>query len=251
MKLSTLITIDFKRALRDSGTVFVLGIPLLMFIIFGTTTSYAEYPFGNGNVAMMTMINMALYGATSVTVALASNAAVERMQGWGRQIALTPLRDSQYILVKVVVAGAFALLPMLAIYFTGFVTTSEAPARVWALSFALILAGALVMALYGLFFGLALKSDSGTTIATGTLVVLSFLGNLFVPLSGTMLTISKFTPLYGLGVIARWPLAEGANVGMDGKAVQESLTLAIANLSVWTLVLAAASLWAFKRSRSR
>ncbi|WP_124054267.1 ABC transporter permease [Arcanobacterium ihumii] len=251
MKFGKMLSIDTKRTLRDPSSIFVLGIPLLMFIIFGSTTDYAEYPFGNGNVAMITMINMALYGAVSVTVALASNAAVERMQGWGRQLSLTPLRDGQFVLLKVLVATIVALLPMLLVYGTGFFTTSEAPLQAWILSFFIIVPGALVMALYGLFFGLALKSDHGTTIATGTLVLLSFLGNIFMPLSGFMLDLSKFTPLYGLGVIARWPVAEGKNIAMDGSPVTESFALALGNISTWALILALASVWAFKRSRSR
>ena len=40
-------------------------------------------------------------------------------------------------------------------------------------------------------------------------MILAFLGNIFFPLSGVMLTIAKFTPLYGYVALARYPLTEG------------------------------------------
>ena len=41
------------------------------------------------------------------------------------------------------------------------------------------------------------------------IVVLAFLGNVFTPMSGFMLDLGRFTPLYGYVALARFPLTDG------------------------------------------
>ena len=61
---------------------------------------------------------------------------------------------------------------------------------------------------------------------------MAFLGNIFVPLTGTMLAIAKFTPLYGYVALARYPLTEGYQV--DGS--HEPLWIAVTNVTVWAVI---------------
>ena len=72
-------------------------LPAFFYLIFGARRSYSTEDAGNGNVAMLIMISMAAYGAVTATTGIGGEAAVERMQGWGRQLGLTPLRDSSYV----------------------------------------------------------------------------------------------------------------------------------------------------------
>ncbi|MEX5237579.1 ABC transporter permease, partial [Kocuria sp. CPCC 205236] len=104
----------------------------------------------------------------------------------------------------------------------------------------------------GLAAGLLFRSESAVGAASGMLVVLSFFGNLFVPLSGVMLDIARFTPLYGLAGLARYPLVEGDVVSTSGPPVEsDPLWALLLNTGVWTVVLAAVVLLAVRRTTVR
>ena len=81
--------------------------------------------------------------------------------------------------------------------------------------------------------------------ASGSLVIFAFLGNLFIPLSGPMLTIAKFTPLYGYSGLARYPLSEGYLA--DG--TQDPLWLLVANVVVWLAVFGSLAVFFVRRGR--
>lgn len=248
----TLLRLELRRILRDPVTLFfTIGLPGFLFLIFGTSEAYADERIGNGNVGMAIMIAMAAYGAVTATVGLGGMAAVERSQGWGRQLGLTPLRDSSFVAVKVALASIIALAPIALIFALGTVTGAQGDAGAWLLSAVVLVAGSLVFALYGLCFGLTFRSEAAISGASGSIVVLSFLGNIFFPLSGTLLAIAKWTPLYGYVSLARYPLTEGWIVTGEGPPVHEALWIPVVNLLVWTLVLAVAATLLVRRGRSR
>ncbi|WP_317259691.1 hypothetical protein [Kocuria atrinae] len=70
------------------------------------------------------------------------------------------------------------------------------------------MAGSVVFALYGLAAGLLFRSEGAVGAASGLLVVFAFLGNVFMPLSGALLEFARFTPLYGIVGLARYPITE-------------------------------------------
>ena len=163
-----------------------------------------------------------------------------------------PLRDTGYVQIKAVVAVVVAAIPILAIYLLGLLTDAEGSTSAWLLSAVIVLAGAVVFALYGLVFGLAFRSEAAVGAASGSLVILAFMGNIFFPLSGTLLTLAKFTPLYGYVALARYPLTEGYVVSTDGGTVtQEPLWVPLLNVSVWALIFAVLSVWLVRRGRAR
>ena len=53
-------------------------------------------------------------------------------------------------------------------------------------------------------------------------------------------TIAKFTPVYGVGEIARYPLVH-----------EGSLAVAVLNVVVWSTVFAAGAFWRFRRDTTR
>lgn len=87
----TYIGLELKRIVRDYvGLFFVAGLPAFMYVIFGVSQAFGDEDLGRGNVSLYIMISMAVYGAVTATVGIGGSAAVERMQGWGRQLGLTP-----------------------------------------------------------------------------------------------------------------------------------------------------------------
>ncbi|WP_076260139.1 ABC transporter permease [Intrasporangium flavum] len=245
---ATFTLLEMRRITRDwSAMFFTAGLPAFFYLIFGATVDAKGQDIGNGNVAMYVMISMAAYGAVTATTSIGGNAAVERVQGWGRQLGLTPLADSSYIAMKAVIAMTVAAVPVLITYLLGAATGARGSASAWAVSALLTLAGSAVFALYGLVIGTAFRSEASVGAAAGTLVIFAFLGNLFIPLSGALLTFAKFTPLYGYAALARYPLTEGYLP--DG--TQDPLWLPIANVVVWALVFGGLATWFVRRGRER
>jgi len=251
---TTYYRMELLRTVRDVlGLFFIAVLPAFLYVIFGASQSYSQESAGNGNVAMYIMISMAAYGAVTATTSIGGMAAVERMQGWGRQLGLTPMRDGQYVLVKAVLGLTIAAIPVALIYVIGIFTGAEADGRVWVVSAAIVLLGAGLFSLYGLVFGLAFKTEGAVSAASGSLVILAFLGNLFFPLSGVMLTIAKLTPLYGIVALARYPLTEGWLVSSDGSApsTQEPLWIPVVNVAVWLTILSVLAIMLVRRGRNR
>ncbi|MDO5617276.1 ABC transporter permease [Kocuria sp.] len=245
---------DWRRQIRMvESLIFVVVLPTVLFWIFGLNADYATYPAGNGNVSGATATGMALYGAVIATTSIAGSAAVERSKGWGRLLALTPMRQWQYIVAKVLVACAIAAMPVALVFTIAALTNGElgSTANWWATG-AIIVVGSAMFALYGLMFGLIFRTEGAVAAASGLLVVLAFFGNLFMPLSGTMLEIAKYTPLYGLRGLASWPQMEGALNSTDGTALTpDSMGLLIANVVVWTVIFAIIALLAARRGTQR
>lgn len=243
---------ELRRQVRDFlGLFFTAVLPAFLYVIFGAAQSYSQGDAGNGNVAAYMMISMATYGAVTATTAIGGSAAVERMQGWGRQLGLTPMPDRQYVLTKSALGVSIAAIPVGLIYLLGYLTGAKADGTVWILSAVLVLVGASMFSIYGLIFGLAFKTEGAVGAASGSLVILAFLGNLFFPLSGSMLTIAAFTPLYGIAALARYPLTEGWVVTTDGAPVQQDLWIPLANVAIWLAILSLLATYLVRRSRSR
>jgi len=250
---ATFTGLELRRVLRDYVSMFFIAVlPAFFYLIFGAAQESSSEDAGNGNVAMYVMISMAAYGAVTATTGIGGMAAVERMQGWGRQLGLTPLRDSGYVLMKAVVAVVVAAIPITLIYLLGVLTDAEGSVGAWLLSALIVLAGAAVFALYGLVFGLALRSEAAVGAASGSLVILAFMGNIFFPLSGTLLTLAKFTPLYGYVSLARYPVTEGYLFNIsDGTVTHEALWVPVINVSVWAVIFALLATWLVRRGRAR
>lgn len=246
---------DLLRNVRMvSNLIFTIGLPLAMYFIFGAMQEYGayEHPSGNGNIAATVMVPMAMYGAVVATSSLAGMAAVEMQQGWGRQLGLTPFTHVGYILSKIGVALVIAILPVIAIFIGGALSGSKIhEAWIWPMTALLILVGAIVFALYGLAFGLFFRSEAAVSAASGLTVVLMFLGDAFVPLSGFLKDMAPFTPVWGVMKLAEWPLTQGQNVLADGSVTTYELWQPIVNIAAWALVFAALCLVAARRHTSR
>jgi len=245
---TTFAGLELRRVFRDYVSMFFIAVlPAFFYLIFGAAQEFSSERAGNGNVAMYIMISMAAYGAVTATTGIGGLAAVERMQGWGRQLGLTPLADSSYVAMKAGIALVIAMIPVTLIYLLGFFTSAEGTATAWAVSAVMVMFGAIVFAVYGLVVGLAFRSEAAVGAASGLLVIMGFLGNIFIPLSGTLLTIASFTPLYGFVALARYPLTEGYQI--DGS--HEPLWIAVTNVTAWAAIFGLMAIALVRRGRER
>ena len=244
--LLTYIGLDLKRQLRDRmGMFFVIALPVFLFVVFGLGD---DDPVGSGNVAMYVMISMAAYGAVTATTTIAGSAATEQMMGWGRQIALTRTSSLAFVVSKTVVAMVVAVVPIALIYAVGAASGARGNAADWALSALVVWAGAALFAIFGLAICLHFSGQNASSVASGMIVILAFLANLFSPMSGFMLDLGRFTPLYGYAGLARYPLTEG-NLPLD--AGHDSLWLLLANVASWTVIFTVLAVWGLTRRWER
>lgn len=250
---TTYTTLELKRVTRDYANLFfIAGLPAFLYVIFGAASDFGDDTLAGGNVTMYVMVSMAAYGAVMATTSLGGMAAVERMQGWGRQLALTPMSDSAFIASKAIVALTIAALPVALIFLIGFLSGAEGSPSAWIWSAVIVTAGATTFALFGLAVGQAFRTEGAVSAAAGSLVILAFLGNVFMPLSGALLTFAKFTPLYGYVALARYPVTDGVVVSSsEGALGTEALWIPALNVGVWTLIFAVAAVWLVRRGRSR
>lgn len=251
---TTIIALELKRTLRTPEVpLFIVGLPTLMFVIFGAAAPWGKYPLGdNGaNWAFVIMVNMAAYGGIVANASLSASAALERIQGWGRQIALTPLRDSSFIAMKGLVGTVITMMPLAVIFTIGGLTKSEARPEAWVAAAAVILLGSLTFTCYGMGLALLLRSDMAVSIASSSTVLFGFGATMFMQLSGWMLKVAPFVPGYGYVVLARYVATGGAYMDANGQAYTDSLGVAVANLVGWALLFAVFALLVLRTSRGR
>lgn len=245
----TMLRIEGVRQLRNPYTLgFTLGMPVALYLLFGTGADYDTLSAGNGNLSFYVMTSMAAYGTAVAMSTLTSLAAAEAKQGWGRQLAMTPLTTAGYALTKLLTAVTFAALALVAVFAAGFLTGAAADDLWrWGATAAIILGIGLIYGLFGLGVGLFFGSDPSGTLASISMTFFAFFGNVFMPLDGVMLDIAHFTPLYGFVALSRWPLTEG----LLTTGQTDEMWMLILNVLVWLALFAVLVVLGVRRSRAR
>ena len=240
-----ILRLEVRRLLRNRRTlIFSLIAPVVFFLLFGLNSAYANQQAGHGNVSAFVMISMALYGAVIATTSGGTMVSVERLSGWSRQLRITPLSPVAYIAIKMLTSLVLALASVLVVYAAGIVVGKPSmPVYLWVLTGACVWIGSLLFAAFGLFVGYLLPSENVTQVMGFVLMLLSFGGGLFLPLSQfspALQTAAKFTPLYGLNQLVHYPLVGGSF----------AWTWA-ANLVVWLVIFVVGAVWRLRRDTAR
>ena len=244
--LASYVRLDLRRQLRDKlGMFFMVGLPAFMYLVFGLGS---DDRVGSGNVSTYVMLSMASYGAVTATTGIAGAAYTEQVMGWGRQLSLTPVRPLQLVALKTFIAMAVAAVPVALIYAIGALTGARGDLGDWLGTAAIIWAGSALFAIYGLAVCTNFRSQNAVSVASGLIVIMAFLGNVFSPMSGLLLDIGRFTPLYGYAGLARYPLTQG-HLPLD--AGRDSVWLLLANVVAWTGIFGLLALVGVRRGRER
>lgn len=242
---AAVLRIEVRRLLRNRRTlIFSLVMPAMFFLIFGLNSAYASQRAGRGNVSAFIMISMALYGAVLATTSGGAMVSVERAAGWSRQLRVTPLSPVAYIAIKMLTSLVLGLASVAVVYGAGILTHKPAmPAYVWVATALCVWIGSLLFAAFGLFVGYLLPSENVMQLIGFSLMLFSFGGGLFIPLSQfspALRTMAAFTPLYGLNQLVHYPLVGGA--------LEWSWVL---NLITWLVIFVAGAVWRFRRDTAR
>lgn len=237
----TALSLEIRRMLRNRRTLmFIVIFPSVFFLIFGASAKAQRA--GGAEAMAYVMISMAVYGAMVGTTAGGAAVSVERSLGWSRQLRLTPLKPAAYIAMKVLTAMILGLIAVAAEYTVGAISGVRLAPSIWLLSGLAAWLCSLVFAAFGLFVGYLLPSENVMQVVGPLLALLAMFGGLFVPLPflpHIMQVAAQFTPVYGVGQIARAPLVGG----FTGAAV--------VNVIAWTLAFGGGAMWLFRRDTAR
>lgn len=246
----TYLAIELKRKLRNRRTlIFTIAFPVLMYILIGLPLRdepLLQTPVSQGgvSVAAYIMVSMAMYGAMMSATQTGAAVGVERALGWSRQLRLTPLNPLVNVVIKMIAGMMMGLLAIVATYIAGAISGIQLTPFQWIVTglAAWLLAGAVFTTL-GLMVGYMVPGENAAQITSLAIVLLAFVGGLFYPISSMpdfMQTIATFTPVYGIGQIARAPLT---GQGVD--------VLWFVNALVWLGIFLAGTVWAFRRDTKR
>ncbi|MEV6635438.1 ABC transporter permease [Actinoplanes sp. NPDC051470] len=239
-----LLALELRRMARNRRTViFTLILPAVFFLLFGTSGDLRTQRAGEGNVTGYILVSMAVYGAMLAATSGGAMVSLERAAGWSRQLRLTPLKPIAYIATKLSLAMVIGAISVTVAMVVGAFAGAELPLHAWIECGLLAWVCSLVFGAFGLFMGYLLPSENVMQILGPALAVLSFAGGLFAPVDTfghTFATIAKFTPVYGVGEIARYPLVHDGN-----------LWIAALNVIAWTAVFAGGAIWRFRRDTAR
>lgn len=243
--LGTLVAVVFKQtALNPFNLGFALGMPILMYMMFGANQAYSEQSVGAGNVAASVLVSMTLFGVMLSTASFGANVSLERAQGIGRLYALTPLGATWQIVARLLASIGMAALVIAATFTVGFSTGAAMSGPVWIQSAAVIVLSSVLAAVIGFGCGFAVRSD-GAFAATSAIVVLSaFMAGMTIPLEqmGTFFRdLAPWTPLWGVSRLTLLPL-----YGWDSFTPNM-----LVNVLAWTGAFGALAVWGLRNDTSR
>jgi ABC-2 type transport system permease protein len=242
------LQIEVRRLLRNRRTFFfALLAPSIFFLLFGLNSAYANLKAGPGsssNTSAFILVSMALYGAVLATTSGGAMVSIERAAGWSRQLRLTPLSPAAYITIKVLTAMVLGAGSVLVVFVVAAATGKPSmPLGIWIVSAVCVWIGSIVFAAFGLLVGYLLPTENVMQLMGIVLVLLSFAGGLFIPLSQfphTIGVIAEFTPLYGLNQLVHAP--------MLGNSVHIAW---VANAVVWLIIFAGGAMLRFRKDTAR
>lgn len=241
----TVLSLEVRRLLRNRRTlIFTMIVPAVFFFLFGLNAAYAAKPAGHGNVSAFILINMALYGAVLATTSGGAMISIERSQGWSRQLRLTPLTPVAYIATKMMTSLVLGFGSVLVVYIVGLLSGKPSmPAYLWIVTGLCVWIGSLLFAAFGLFLGYLLPTENVMQFMGFIMMLLSFGGGLFIPLSQyphVLQDLAQYTPLYGLNQLVHAPLT-GATIAWQWPV----------NVIAWLAIFVAGAAWRFRKDTAR
>ncbi|GAA1441157.1 ABC transporter permease [Leifsonia poae] len=239
--------LESLRQIKNArAMIFTLAVPLVMLFAFGGTFG------GNGQFdsvtklpwIVVTTIQVAGYGGMMAALSQAFNIVTERSIGWNRQLRITPLSGTGYLLSKLITAMLMGLVSILVIFsVSGILYHSDLPFMNWLMAGLGLWCGVIPFALIGILIGQFAKPEYAQPLFMAVFMGMAVLGGLWIPLQifpAWVADVAQVVPSYWLNRIGQM----GAHVSGD------ILTPAVVLLG-WTLVLGLFIVWRYRRDAAR
>ncbi len=219
--------------------------PAVLLLVFTGLYGGAGATFPNGiPVSTGLMINMATYAAMTAPLFTGTRVATERGTGWQRQLRLTPLSSTAYLLTKGLTALLIAVPGLVLVGAIGaLVEGVRLSAGQWLGVLGGVWLAAIPVAMLGLAIGLLANQDTVQPVGSGLMMLFGLLGGVWVPAEAApdwMLGIMRVMPTYWMNQVAKAPLLADAALGR-----------AVLVLAGWTVLLGLVGAWRFRTATAR
>ncbi|AYG03225.1 ABC transporter permease [Gryllotalpicola protaetiae] len=245
MKTRYLAMESWRQLKNVRSLIFSLAIPVVMLLIFANAYGTAGIdPVTRLPWAMVTTVQMGAYGGMMAALGQAFVIVTERSIGWNRQLRITPLSGTGYLVSKVVAAMAAALLSIVLIFVISAATFHPAVSLGgWVLSALGLWAGILPFTLIAIMIGQFARPQFAQPLFMAVFFGLAILGGLWVPLQimpSWVTDAAKAVPSYWLN-----------RLGDMGASAQGQLMQPAMVLLAWTVVLVVFISWRYRRDAAR
>jgi ABC-2 type transport system permease protein len=205
---TTYLRTEIRRAFTTPRyLLFTVGMPLVLFLVIGNA-----YDGEVAGVSATTwyMINMGVFGAMGAVLGAGSRIAIERAEGWNRQLRLTPLPPLGYVVGKAVTGMAVALPALVLVCLAGALTgrVHLDPVQ-WLEIIGIGWLALIPLAVVGVGIGYLARGDSVQAVNGGLVLLLSMFGGLWFPVDNGpqwLQSVAHLMPTYWIGQITRAPL---------------------------------------------
>jgi ABC-2 type transport system permease protein len=202
--------------------MFVIGMPTFIYLINAGTHNGGFHEDGLDLNAYFlgSMLTYAAMGGAMATSG--AQLALDRADGWLRQLRTTPLTDRSWLAAKLA-QSAVLVIPSKVVV----------PPLRWVDVLVTLVIGSLPFGLIGQAIGQGLDSESAQPASVGVLIGFAFLGGLFIPggvLPTAIRLVGQGTPTYALASVSRAALA--------GRAPKLGY---VASLLAWTVLAGGAA----------
>jgi ABC-2 type transport system permease protein len=242
MTRSTYTRYELLRCVRNWRFVgFSLAYPVILY--FAVAGPQRHHTFDGVAFPLYFMVGMAALGGMITVISSGARIAVDRSNGWTRQMRITPLTARDYFGAKVLVGFLVALLALALMALSGSAMGVRLSASEWLTVLGLMLVGLVPLTVLGILLGHLLTPDSLAPAVGGTIMVLALLGGAYgflIATSGPLFEVIKGLPSY-------WLVQAGKTALAGGGWPAEGWIVIVA----WTVVLAPIAVMVYRRDTSR
>ena len=240
------LMLEATRQLRNTRSlIFSFAVPVFMLLVFGRAYGTTGIdPSTHLPWVMVTTVQMGGYGGMMAALGQAFVIVTERSIGWNRQLRITPLSGTGYMLSKVVTALVAGLMSIVLIFvISAAVFHPPVALGAWVMAGLALWFGILPFSLIAIMIGQFAKPQFAQPLFMTVFFGLAILGGLWVPLQimpDWVTDVAKVVPSYWLNHLGDM----GAR--LSGDALQPVLVLL-----AWTVALAVFISWRYRRDAAR
>ena len=239
------LALEAKRALRNPRfLMFTVVFPVVIYVIDVAAFGGGDVKGTNVPYTALLMVSLAAFGGFMAAMNTGARTAVERAAGWQRQLRLTPLKPTGYLVAKAAVGTLVALPPIVLVSLVGILMEHvHLSSGAWAQVVLGAWVATIPFAVLGLLVGQLATAETMQVFTSGLMIVLGFLGGILIPVQvfPTWLSnISMVLPSYWLSQIGQGALFGNNDIGK-----------AVIWLAGWTVVFAFAVIRRYQRDSAR
>lgn len=246
MNLAYLGRESLRQLKNMRSMIFTLAVPLVMLFAFGGTFGGAGQVDATTHLPwiVVTTVQVAAYGGMMSALSQAFQIVTERSIGWNRQLRITPLSGTAYLVSKLVAALALALLSIVVIIGVSVALYHpDLSVGSWMLAGLAIWCGVIPFALLGILIGQFAKPEFAQPMFMAIFMGMAVLGGLWIPLQvfpAWVANVAEAVPSYWLNRVGQLGALQ------SGDAVTPAIVL-----TGWALGLGALIVWRYRHDAAR